>query len=333
MAGYKGKTIKAILTKKIDKWVDTITDEELRKQVKKNVIVTGGCIVSMLYGDEVNDFDIYFRDYDTTLKVAEYYVTKFKEEHGDTDFKLFVNPDYQFNVNTADGHPKDALKDAPLKRVKIVAKSVGVAGEQTEAGEYKYFETQPDQEGSEYIAKVMDNPEEIEDTHEDTKLELAKNPAEGKFRPVFLSSNAITLSDKIQIVLRFYGEPDEIHKNYDFVHCTSYWQSWDNKLELRGEALESILSKELRYVGSKYPICSLIRLRKFINRGWRINAGQILKMCYQISELDLTNLETLEDQLTGVDTAYFTQLITRLKDADDEKLNAAYIVEIIDRMF
>src|SRR3546814_1666855 len=67
------------------------------------------------------------------------------------------------------------------------------------------------------------------------------------YRPVFMSTNAITLSDKIQIVLRFYGEADAIHENYDFVHCTNYWTSKDANLTLRQPALESLLCKELRY--------------------------------------------------------------------------------------
>jgi len=313
MSGFKAKTIKAVISKKIQKWLDSIEDESLREQASKNVIVTGGSIVSMLLGEKINDFDIYFRDHDTTLKVAQYYVGRFKDHKGKTDFALFVTDE--------DG------------RVKIQAKSAGVASENTPVGNYKYFEGFPDNQGSDYISKVMDNPADIEDTHEDTQIEISKNPDEGKFRPVFLSSNAITLSDKIQLVLRFYGEPDEIHENYDFVHCTSYWQSWDGKLVLRPEALESCLSRELKYVGSKYPVCSVVRLRKFISRGWRINAGQILKMSMQISALDLTNLDTLEDQLTGVDTAYFLQVIDRLREKDPEKVNTAYLVEILDRMF
>src|SRR5690606_25046051 len=153
------------------------------------------------------------------------------------------------------------------------------------------------------------------------------------YRPVFMSTNAITLSHRVQIVMRFYGEPDTIHENYDFVHCTNYWKSWDNELVLRQPALEALLARELRYVGSKYPICSIIRLRKFIHRGWTINAGQILKMAMQVSELDLKDPAVLEDQLTGVDSAYFIQLMAKLKEHDPEKVNAAYLVEIIDRMF
>ena len=48
-----------------------------------------------------------------------------------------------------------------------------------------------------------------------------------------------------------------------------------------------LLARQLVYQGSKYPICSMIRTRKFLQRGWHINAGQYLKMAFQVSELDL----------------------------------------------
>ena len=153
------------------------------------------------------------------------------------------------------------------------------------------------------------------------------------YRPVFMSCNAITLSDKMQLVIRFTGEPDEIHKNYDFVHCTNYWTSKNNHLELRKEALEAILTKELLYTGSLYPVCSVIRTRKFLHRGWTINAGQYLKMCMQISQLDLTDFNILSEQLVGVDTAYFCELLDKLQINNPEKVNYTYLMEIIDRLF
>jgi hypothetical protein len=311
--GMKSKTIKAILTKKINQWAETIEDETVRKLVQKGTVVTGGCIASMLLGEEVNDFDIYLRDHTTALAVANYYVDRFKQKSRE-------------GIET----PLTVLDEGG--RIKIVAKSTGILSAD-EAPPYQYFEGGPDEQGTEYVSAIMTNPDEIADVHEDTEIQSLAVPEERQYRPVFLSSNAITLSDKIQIVLRFYGEPDAIHENYDFSHCTSYWTSWDGKLVLRPEALESLLSKELRYVGSKYPVCSVVRLRKFIARGWRINAGQVLKMAMQISALDLTDVKTLEDQLTGVDTAYFVQLIARMKERDPDKINTAYLVEIIDRLF
>ena len=90
-------------------------------------------------------------------------------------------------------------------------------------------------------------------------------------------------------------------------------------------------------MGSKYPVCSVIRTRKFIKRGWMITGGQYLKMAYQISLLDLENLEVLEDQLVGVDAYYFTQIIEILRAQKEKdanfKLDANYLSTLIDRMF
>lgn len=313
----KAKTIKKVIRAKIDEWLASIEDESVRELASKNTIITGGCLASMLLGEKVNDFDIYFKNRDAALAVAKYYVSRFK------------------SVN-AKGIPCAIYVDeAKADRVRIVVKSAGIATEEEVDEPYSYFEGGPDERGAAFVGEVMSDPGEIEDTYNELEEKALETEDDGKpkFRPVFMSTNAITLSHRIQIVLRFYGEPDEIHKNYDFVHCTNYWSSWNDELTLRQDALESLLSRELRYVGSKYPVCSVIRLRKFIRRGWTVNAGQILKMLMQISELNLTDYETLQDQLTGVDAAYFVQLLGRLKENDPEKVNAAYLVEIIDRLF
>jgi hypothetical protein len=157
-----------------------------------------------------------------------------------------------------------------------------------------------------------------------------------KYKPIFLSSNAITLSDKVQIIVRFFGSPQEIHSNYDFVHVTNYW-TFEEGVVLNQTALEAIMSKELVYVGSKYPICSLVRTRKFIKRGWQINAGQYVKIAFQISKLDLTNIYVLEDQLVGVDSIYFLSFIQALKEKQMKDkgftLNQQYLTTVIDKIF
>jgi hypothetical protein len=247
----------------------------------------------MLLKEPVNDFDLYFRNRETALAVANHYVERFNAAGG-----------HELKVDTRD----------ESGRIRITVPS-GRRGA---------------------TAGVIQDSAAIEDVYVETEEKaLATEDKEGeeKFRPVFLSTNAITLTGKVQLVLRFYGEPDEIHENYDFVHCTNYWSSWDDQLVLRTDALSSLLTKELRYVGSRYPVCSVIRLRKFIARQWTVNAGQILKMLMQINELDLTDPKVLEDQLTGVDSAYFIKVIEAVKEKDPEKINTAYLVEIIDRMF
>lgn len=317
MSGMKAKTIKAIIRKKVDEWIASVEDEALRALLKKNVIITGGCLASMLLGEKVNDFDVYLRDYETALAVAKYYLARFHP----TDAKGIRVP---IKIRVDDN-----------KRIRIVAQSAGVASEAGTDIPYEYFESSPDQMAGAYVGEVITDPAEIEDAYQETEQLAQQTEDDGKpkYRPVFISTNAITLSHRIQIILRFYGEPEQIHENYDFVHCTNHWQSWDSELVLRPTALEALLARELRYVGSKYPVCSMVRVRKFVGRGWKINAGQLLKMAMQISQLDLTDIKVLEDQLTGVDTAYFLQPIERLKENDPEKVNSAYLIEIIDRLF
>lgn len=283
----KKKTIKKTIQAKVDGWLATIQDENVRQLAKDNTIVTGGCIASMLLREKVNDYDIYFRNRETAEAVARYYVER--ADFGRERMKVEASDD----------------------RVRIV----------TEAGH----------RGSTAV-KITADQDEIEELQNAGK-EAAEEREDQQHDPVFISTNAITLSGKIQIVLRFFGEPAQIHGNYDFVHCMNYWASWSGDLILRQDALEAILAKELIYVGSLYPVCSVFRMRKFIARNWTITAGQVLKMCMQISALDLTDPRVLEDQLTGVDVAYFCDLIARLKESDPEKVNVAYLIEIVNRMF
>ena len=295
------KGIAKHLHKKVVDWLSTIDDESLKKDLEDNVIITGGALVSLLTNEEPHDYDVYLKTYDTLVKLANYYATKWNNTH-ETEVEI-----------TADG-----------TRVRCFIKSAGVVKEEGESGIDDDSEP-PDGEAP-YVSENEENP-------------LEPNPEieKPKYRPRYFSTNAITLSDKIQIVIRFYGPAEEIHKNYDFVHCTCSYDFKTNKVNLPAEALECILNKELRYVGSRYPLCSIIRSRKYIQRGYSINAGQYLKMCLQLNELDLKDLNVFKDQLTGVDSAYFDQAIQYLskrKEEDPEfEVTTPYLIEIINKIF
>lgn len=360
----KTKTIQKILAGKFGAWSRSIIDEPTRKLVEENSIITGGSIVSMLLNEEISDFDVYFRTPEAAFAVAKYYVGKLLENpppafKSEPNRKIAISAVLEPAI--ADGREEQRVngivKGPQPARVRIVVKSAGIAGA-TEQKDYQYFEglapTDEAAASESYVdaalgtvpaeGEITDPTEpstyegniEALDNEPAPKLDEAKDKKEkrGKYRVLFVTSNAITLSDKIQLVLRFQGEPDEIHTNYDFVHCTSHWTSWDEKLTLRPEALECMLTKELRYVGSKYPICSLIRTRKFITRGWTINAGQFVKMAYQVSKLDMNDPMVLEDQLVGVDSAYFSKLIQQLKEQPDPtRVDGTYLITIIDKIF
>lgn len=329
----KKKTINKVINAKFDDFLKSITDDNVRKLVEQNSIITGGCIASMLLQGPVNDYDLYFTNKETTKAVAEYYVAKFKAI---ANLKHKDGMNIEMTVMDGDAPVEDGSGSQSFQepgRIKIYIKSAGIAGEKQD-GDYQYFESRPPEEGEDYVESAVQSVEEQDEIQID---ETSKE----KYRPVFLSANAISLSDKIQIVIRFYGDPDNIHQHYDYIHCTNYWTSKERSVTLKQPALEALMARELIYVGSKYPICSIIRTRKFIKRGFTINAGQYLKMAFQVSNLDLTDLKVLEDQLIGVDAAYFGQLIDSLQKHSDKqkeegkefKLEYSYLATIIDKIF
>jgi hypothetical protein len=360
--GYmKRKTMNSVIQKKINDWLNHIDDEKVVQQLRDNIIVTGGCITSMILNEDINDFDVYFKNKKTTKMVAEYYAKKFNENNKgrtnnighelkawvldgsdleswkDNQKKLssfaFGYPDFTYSeVNTWEYDEKDEdrhrmasvsgmLTNTDEGRIKIMINSDGIAEDSDSIADKAEYDIDL------YLDALSDGdiiPAEV--------LEEEK-----KYKPVFLSTNAITLSNQVQLITRFYGEAEEIHSNYDFVHTTNYWDSKTGKVELNIKALESIMNKDLFYVGSKYPIASLIRTRKFIKRGWKITAGEYVKMAFQINELDLTNINVLEDQLVGVDSIYFLSFISNLRKKKTGDKNFVvtrdYVTTVIDKVF
>lgn len=295
------KNIAKALNAKLNDWIKNIDDEEIVKAIKKDAMVTGGALVSLLNSETPNDYDIYFKTLETCKLVAQYYANKWNESHT----KDYVE-----------------IKDVEVngeKRIECYIKSSGLAMEDEDGNEVDY-ETEP------YTSENEEEP-------------LKENPEiiKPKYRPRYFSTNAISLSDKIQLVIRFWGPVEEIHKNYDFEHCKCSYDWKENKVNLPVKSLECILNKELVYNGSKYPLCSIIRTRKFIERGYHINAGQYVKMALDLNELNLKDFNVFKDQLMGVDSFYFSKAIETIqrRKEEDENFNPdrQYLFEVINRIF
>jgi len=298
MKGMQKKTIKKVLNSKIEQFLVSITDDHVRYLVRQDLIVTGGCIASFLLGEEVNDYDFYFRTKETTLAVAKYYA----ESIGG----VFCKNLEDLHKSEFDGFPVivhfeevENIKGVMEERIKNYISSSGA-----------------------YINRGS--------LSSDAEGELVSNDNDN-YKLFIITDNAITLTDKVQLVTRFYGEPDKLHENFDFEHAKCYYDFATQELVTPPEALECMLSKTLKYNGSLYPFCSILRTRKFQKRGWTIGAGQILKMVMQLNEVDLTDINVLKEQLIGVDAAYFLMLITALRDSGRD-IDSTYIMELVDEL-
>ena len=291
--GFKRKTIIQNISRKMDRWIKSIEDEELREKVKLDYIVTGGAIASMLLGELPNDYDVYFKTPEVALALVKYYFNRLIPDNtkvGRIDAKIVGNS------------------------IKVLIKSVGIArSEDDNFKDYDYFEAGNGDNIESYLDK---------ESFKDKK----------HYTIAMISSNAISLHGDIQIITRFIGNPEEIHKNYDFVHVTN-WYTHTEGLVLYADALEAILAKELRYVGSLYPICTMFRIKKFLQRGWSITAGEMLKIAWDINKLDLEDMGVFYEQLVGCDAAYFHEIIEILKKNIDRSLDRSYLHELINRVF
>ena len=286
------KTVKRVVSNKMKAWTETITDESLRKDVENNLLVTGGCIASLLLGEPVNDFDVYIKDINVLKRLCLYYTKGLDIEVLDGRLIDALSEEFSNTNNGNSIYSIDNIRSIELRNLKEDQIKLSV--------------------GSGVLMK--------------------ENQGKTGYVPSFFSPNAISLTDDLQIVCRFHGDSKQIHTTFDFIHATNYYTK-EEGLVLNQKALECLLTKQLKYQGSLYPLTSIIRMKKFIKRGWNISAGEILKVMFQISQLDLRNPDILAEQLIGVDVAYFGKLIEILRGVPSEKITSSYLNEIIDRFF
>lgn len=297
------KTIRKNIKMKMNQWLETITDKELRKSVKKNILVSGGSITSMFLNEKVNDYDVYLMDQNVLIDLCKYYAKPYE-------------------VIVWDGREKDKIiKDNGGEEF---LSSVWIDGDKTrnESKLAVAIRNLKENQVKLYI-QSSEGGKKVNEDKEDDKLQYFVK---------FFSPNAISLSDNVQIVCRFNGNAEEIHKTFDFIHATNYF-TFEEGLVTNKAALESILTKQLKYQGSLYPVTTIIRIKKFLKRGWNITAGEMLKVMFQISDIDLSDPDVLEEQLLGVDIAYFGTLIEILRGMPKEQHNSTYIGSIIDKVF
>lgn len=304
MQGYTKKAIKSICRNKIDDLCKYISknDKELASKLKRHCFVSGGAITSLLQGDMPNDFDIYIDNLDVLEEIGKYY----------TD---------QWNINHKISKSFDIIKhDDGNKRLEIIVRSSGIVeeNEDIEENEDEYDGQLPPKEIIEEIDTVSEKKEE-------------------KYRVKCITSNAISLSDDVQIVCRFCGSPSEIFENYDFVHTMQAYVRVNDELLLNVDSLVSIMCKRLEYKGSLFPICSLFRLRKFLSRGWTISSIEILKIAHQISKLDLDDVNVLKEQCIGCDYFYMVSFCNALSEwrenNPDVEFSNEYMFELIEKVF
>lgn len=144
-------------------------------------------------------------------------------------------------------------------------------------------------------------------SYEDMKsafLEVTQN-----WDNVYLShtDKSITLVDKdtskvVQFIyFDYFNTAQEIFDCFDFTVCMAAIDLEAETLILDDRFLVDVASRSIHFNnGTRYPYVSLIRTRKYRDKGYRIGKGNLLAIGLACSSMPITSWQNAKDQLGGV---------------------------------
>lgn len=120
-----------------------------------------------------------------------------------------------------------------------------------------------------------------------------------KFSPV--NGPQMNVGRKFQFITFIQGTPQEVINTFDFQHCKVWYDpikkyiNFDNR-----HTKQCVDNKFLSYdINSVYPVAAMYRVIRFTKRGFKIKRDEILKILQCIKLYDLTDRDTLLEQVRG----------------------------------
>ena len=161
---------------------------------------------------------------------------------------------------------------------------------------------------------------------------------------VFITENAVTfrcdgkMYQVIQTHLRQESPvsrltAEDIIKGFDFTICMGAYNTVTHQFSLHNQFLEHIARRVLMFnPDSKYPICALGRVKKYVKKGYHISGAEIVKMALCVANLEMKDYTDLKYQLLGIDTYIFADLTEDLieKHGKDAKIDYGVVMEMIE---
>ena len=276
--------------------INKINGKRSCKISESDFYIAGGAIKSVLYDQEPNDYDVYFRNIEIAKVVLEAIVRVESK---------FINRDKGKTIKAHDSNTEikdndiDELKRSEKVIHKLIHMGMDLAMEFCD-DEYNYLIPKLD---SESVDDKLENMSRL------YGVELDK-----KDLPTFYSSCVVTFGGhNIQLIFGVVNDdPIKLVENFDFKHTQIvYCPSSLSIIPYDNDVYISLLTKELYYTRkSKFPVSSLSRQRKYIKDGFKSNYKNDIKLAVAISKLDLDDPITFYVQATGMDVVFINKLFS-----------------------
>lgn len=136
----------------------------------------------------------------------------------------------------------------------------------------------------------------------------------------------------IQLIKKIYGTPKEIINQFDFTICMCAYDPINDKFVMHDNFLNHLAMKLVYYNPGKYPINSLYRMKKYMEKGYNVPAVEIIKIALTINNLKMENYRDLRDQLEGIDTVLLADITDALMEKKDIKYEFTEALEFMNKI-
>lgn len=152
---------------------------------------------------------------------------------------------------------------------------------------------------------------------------------------VFESENADSYESngiKFQVIKKVWGEPKDVIETFDFTIAKCAYDDAKDSFWMNQCFLQHLAQRVLVYciTPGSYPIASLWRMRKFIQRGFWMPAAEMIKLILRIRDVQIDNFGEMRDQIMGVDTVSMAPLLEALEKCKDVEFDPETFLGIME---
>lgn len=103
------------------------------------------------------------------------------------------------------------------------------------------------------------------------------------------------------VFFKKFTSVQEIFDSFDFSCVMGGYHIKEERFYLSNNFLLDNISKIIKFnTNTSYPIMSLLRVKKYVDRGFYISRNEMLKICLKISQLEITSFDILKKHMGGM---------------------------------